>query len=114
MTVLHAPDNVQGAVATGDPDLAVSALTSWATWLENRAATPSANEEAGAARSAPKARGVPDGDLGSFRGKHLHPRSAGNSRHLRRVPQQEHPLAGARCREGRGELTARFRMRRWN
>jgi hypothetical protein len=53
MNVLHAPDNVQGAVATGDPDLAVSALTSWATWLENRAAAPSANEETAAKQERP-------------------------------------------------------------
>jgi hypothetical protein len=53
MNVLHAPDNVQGAVATGDPDLAVSALTSWSTWLEERAAVTPASVRAAATLGRP-------------------------------------------------------------
>jgi len=54
MNVLHAPDSMQGAVATGDPDLAVSALTSWATWLEDRAAAKPATGEAAANQERPR------------------------------------------------------------
>lgn len=48
MAVLHAPDVDRAAVATGDPDVAVAALTGWATWLEDRAAAMPAPITAGA------------------------------------------------------------------
>lgn len=47
MAVLHAPDADRAAVATGDPDVAVAALTGWAAWLEDRAAARTAPITAG-------------------------------------------------------------------
>jgi hypothetical protein len=70
--------------------------------------------EAGAARRRPKARRVPAGDLGSFRGKNLHPSMQGapptSARSRSRNTRSRAPIA----EKGQGWPTARFRMHRWN
>jgi hypothetical protein len=53
MNVLHAPHSKQDPIATCDPDIAVSALTSWSTWLEERAAATPASGEAAAKHERP-------------------------------------------------------------
>jgi hypothetical protein len=54
MNVLHAPHSARDPIATSDPDIAVSALTSWSTWLEDRAAAKPATGEAAANQERPR------------------------------------------------------------